>query len=314
MAEGDLTEALAIAAEAARFHKKAGDPRHAAIFQRAISSVYHLKGEYLRAARAAKLSCDTQPDAYEKALSCIVRGQNNTYAGRYKAAFTDFNEALEIAREFQADVYLWTHLFGSRATAFERVGSLDSAIVDREGAARLLCDQGQYRRAAVFINNNGFLLIKQRCLDEAEDRLREALDLLRQEPHLHTEGVIRDSLGYLYALMDRHNDAERYLEKAIRIFEKVSDNAQLIGSLLHLSELRQRQFRYDQAHELALRSLDLASEIESQPHVAEARERLKQVTLDRVVRTKTDNPVFSEMLRVTSIKSARPGRYRDEED
>ena len=312
--DGDLAGALAIAARAARLYKKQGDNRHAGIFLRALANTYFLSGDYNKGAREAKRSCGFFSDRYEEALSLIAAGQNLTYAGSYKAAFTQFDKALDAAREFPQDVYLLTHLFGIRATAYERVGSFDNAIVDREGAASLLCDQGQYRRASLFINNNGFLLIKQRCLDEAEERLREALDLLRQEPHLHTQGVIRDSLGYLYTLMDRHNEAERHLEKSIAIFERVSDNAQLIGSLLHLSELRQRQLRYDEAHGLALRSLDLASEIESQPRIADARDRLKQVTLDRVVRTKTDSPVFSEMLRVTSINSARPGRNRHQED
>ncbi|PYP83754.1 MAG: hypothetical protein DMF61_22440 [Blastocatellia bacterium AA13] len=302
-----------VAEKAVSFYKKQGDTRQAAIFERAVSSVHYQRGEYNKAARIAKRSCRNLSDSYEKALAFILSGQSQTYAGKYKAAFNDFNEALEIAREYPGDVYLWTHLFGSRATAFERVGSYDSAIVDREGAATLLSDKGQYRRAAVFINNNGFLLIKRQCFEEAEDRLREALDLLRHEPHLHTEGVIRDSLGYLYTLTNRPNDAERFLEKSICIFERISDNSQLIGSLLHLSELRQRQLHFEEAHELALRSLDLATEIKSTSLIGEARERLKQVTLDKVVRTRTDSPVFSEILRVTSINSARPGLHRNED-
>ena len=256
---------------------------------------------------------ELQSDPYERALMYVALGNFMIASADFESAFNLFDDAVKIGDDFRKDVYLWTHLYGSRALAYRRTGDLDKAIIDWEGAAALLREQGQMWRSAGYINNIGFLLIRRGELVEAETRLGEALDLVRQDPHLHTEAIVRDSLGYLYTLMDRHNEAERQLEKSVAIFEKVSDNAQLIGSLLHLSELRQRQLYFDEAHELAIKSLDLASEIKSSQHVADARERLKQVTIDRVVRTRTESPVFSEVLRVTSINSARPGRNRDRE-
>ena len=73
-AEGDLNGALLVAEKAALFYRKAGDFRQAAIFERAVSSTYFQRGDYIKAARLAKRSCRNLSDPYEKALAYILSG------------------------------------------------------------------------------------------------------------------------------------------------------------------------------------------------------------------------------------------------
>jgi tetratricopeptide (TPR) repeat protein len=117
---------------------------------------------------------------------------------------------------------------------------------------------------------------------EAEQRVLEALELIEEDPHLHTEGVIYDSLGYAYTLMGQHIDAERFLRKSARILESLNDKSQLVGTLLHLSELYQSLRRYETARLEAARALALATEIDSEPLRIEARDRLKGVMLGQL--------------------------------
>lgn len=279
---GQLSDALANSKAGLDCCFISGDIKHAGIWRRAVAHVLYLQGEYEKAAKEAKLSVEMQDDPYEKALSLLAMGQMQTFLGRYKSAFYYFDKAVRLGSEFPDDVYLWTHLFGIRAIAHRRTGKFDKAIIDWEGSAALLRRQGFFARAAAYLNNIGFLLLRGKHLREAEQRLLEALELIDLDPDRDTEGSIYDSLGCVYTQMDQHSNADRFLSRAIKVFEALGNRAQLAGSLIHLSVLYEKLTRYDDAHEAAVRALDLARESKNEPLVAEAREQLKCVTLSRI--------------------------------
>ncbi len=119
---------------------------------------------------------------------------------------------------------------------------------------------GHPGRAAVCLNNVGWWLGENGQLAEAERVISRAVELVDKEPHLHHRACFYDSLGYIQRLMGRNNDAERYLRQSTEIFEGLSNNAELAGSLLHLSELHQRMRQRQAAREEAVRALRLATE------------------------------------------------------
>jgi tetratricopeptide (TPR) repeat protein len=286
---GDLKCALSVTKCGAQSCKKEGDLKHAAIWERATSNVFYLQGKYEKAARQAISSAKEQPDKYEKALSFVAVGQMQTFAGKYQSAFYYFREAARLGAEFSNDTYFWTHLYGIRALAYRRTGKFDKAIIDWEGSAELLRQQGQLRRAAAYLNSIGFLLLSGKHVREAEQRLLDALELIEQDPHADTEAAIYDSLGCVYTLMGNYSDAERFLRRAIKVFSTLGNKAQIAGSLLHLSDLHQKMARYDDAHETAVRALDLGLELKNEPLIAEAREQLKNLTLSQI-RERRDGP------------------------
>jgi hypothetical protein len=66
------------------------------------------------------------------------------------------------------------------------------------------------------------------------------------------------------------------------MFEELRDTSQLVGTLIHLSELRLRMQEFDDSNRIALRALDLAIETGNQSLISEARENLKKLTLTRM--------------------------------
>lgn len=293
---GDYPVALAIARRAAQAHKVSKDLRHAGIWQRAVSSVLYFRGEYEGAIREAKVSARMQPDQYEKALSLIAVANCQVYAGRYKAAFEHFARAQKIAMDFPDDLYLWSHFYGLRAVAFRRTGKLDKAIIDWEGSAEMLQRHRQFSRAALYLNNIGFLLMMGGHLKEAEQRVLEALELVQQEPHEHTEAVIYDSLGYVYTLMGHYTDAERFLRKSAKMFERAGDRPQLAGTLIHLARLHAQTKHYETAKEHAKRALELADEIELDSLKSQARESYEQILQTELEDSLVDRVVAYEWL------------------
>jgi tetratricopeptide (TPR) repeat protein len=285
----NLDLALKITRRGVQFYNERNDFRHAGIWARAGANVLYLQGKYTQAANQALLSVRGQPDIYEKALSLVAVGQMKTYSGKYRSAFYYFNKAAQLGENFPGDTYFWTHLYGIRALAYRRTGKFDRAIIDWEGSAALLRRQGQLRRAAAYLNSIGFLLLSGKHVKEAEQRLLEALELIEQDPDPYTEAAIYDSLGSTYTLMGNTADAERFLRRSVKIFMALENKAQLAGSLLHLSDLHQKMARYDDAHEAAVRALDLGLELKNEPLIGEAREQLKNLTLSQI-RERQDGP------------------------
>ena len=279
---GRFAMAVEIAREAVSCPAVRGDATAAAVWQRAVANGFLLQGKYDEAASEAKRAIKLGGDDYEIALSLIALGQAQTYAGRYRSALNYFARAAKIAETHAGDVYLWTHLYGGRALAFRRTGKLDRAIVDWEGAAALLSQQGLLWRAALYVNNIGYLFMLGSHLKEAEQRVLKALELVERDPHPHSEAVIYDTLGCVYTRMGQHSAAQTFLRRSVRAFEELGDNSQLVQVLVHLSELRLRMQEYDDSHTLALRALDIAIETGSESLVSEARENLKKLTLTRM--------------------------------
>lgn len=279
---GDFRTAMSTAQQAVSINRDIGDLRHAGIWQRALSNVLFLQGRHREAVKEGKRALKMHVDNYERALSLVEVANVQTYTGKYKSAFAYFNQALLVAREYPDDVYLWTHFYGNRALAYNKTGQFDKAIIDWEGAADLMRAQGHLWRAAAYLNNIGYILMTAGHWKEAEQRVLEALELIEEDPHLHTEGVIYDSLGYVYTLMGQHIDAERFLRKSAKILEGLNDKSQLAGTFLHMSELHQAQRRYETARMEAARALALATEIDSDSLRVESRDRLKGVMMGQL--------------------------------
>jgi len=169
-------------------------------------------------------------------------------------------------------------------------GDLDQAIIEEEIAANICLQNGWLSDAAVLINNIGFYTAGPTKAIEAEKRLLYALDLLKRDPYLHTEAAIYDSLGYVYSIKGLQSQAEKLLTKSVKLFEVFSDKSQLIGSLIHLSQLYDRMRRWKQARSEAERALQLATEINSESLCTEARNQLESI--EAIILKHLDRPRF----------------------
>jgi transcriptional regulator with GAF, ATPase, and Fis domain len=132
--------------------------------------------------------------------------------------------------------------------------------------------------AAVAINSVGFELTKQRRLIEAEHNLLSSVELIAKQPHSPKEASIHDSVGYLHIFRKRYREAEESLNKSAQLFQRIGDKAQLVGTLLHLSELRDHQGNTKAAKAIAQRALKLAEVTGLQRLKTDAMNQLASIT------------------------------------
>ena len=321
VAKGEMAMAHDIASQAALLHEEGDDLTLAGFWRRAVSSTLYYLGKYGEAALEAERSAEIQPDPYQRALSLILLAETHSWCLKSNDAFIALGRVEEIARSFPNDVRLSAQLSASRATAFFVQGD-DQAIVEYERAAALMCQADRVWAAVVSLNNLGFMLARERRLNQAEQRLVSALELLEKDRSLILKAAVYDSLGHVYTLMGRHADAERLLRDSVRIFECIPNRVELAVSLLHLSELHLRMRHYQSAREGAARALKVATDTKLERLSAEARNLLmilesdanchspsKNPNVQRVGDLIKDNPhqklSLKEMARATNLSSSR---------
>ena len=188
-----------------------------------------------------------------------------------------FDIAAGVGAEFPDDTYLWGHFYGTRALTFKRTGRRKRAIIDWEGAIAMLEESGEFAGAAALANNVAKLLMEMGCYEEAGNRLRAALRSLRKRPVPHYKAVFQDSLGYLYVLEERYDEALPLLTASAAGFTRIGDKPQLIGTVLHLAELFERKHSWLKARKHAARAVKLATEIGDAKLLAKANELLSRL-------------------------------------
>jgi len=290
VARGDITEAHSIALLAVRLFEERYDLKLASFWRRALYKALYYQGRYDEAATEAERSADLEPDAYERARSLILLGESNCLCLKLNAAFIALGRAEELARSFRKDTFLNARIHAFRAVAFSSTGDLVQAIVDGEKGAELDMRNGHLGAAAMTLNNVGLWLAKEHRLEEAEQRLVLALELIERCPSLFVEAAIYDSLSDVYSLTGRQDDAERLLKKSANIFLRLPNNAELAASLLHLSELHQRMRQYPRARDEAERALKLATENRLDRVCSGARYLLLSIESDAHIYPRTTNP------------------------
>lgn len=275
--DGDIGFALKIARLGIHFHETHGDLRHAGIWRRALGNTLFLRGHYPWAVAQYLRAAEMQPDSYEKALALVAVGGCLNHADRSTEALGVFKRATVLAAKHPGDWYLWTHFLGARAFAFMRTGNRKKALQDWERAAAMFLEAKQHWRAAANMNNVGFLLTLLGKLDDAEQRLWEALTLLETDPHPATKASIYDSLGYVFVHKRDQLNAHRYFKKAAELFEEIENWSELFATLLRYSEAYEMRRNFFKARQKATYALKLARELEDEDREEEAKERLREL-------------------------------------
>ncbi len=277
MRQGDGVTAVTIARRAVRQYVKAGDDRLAGMWRRALSKALFHRGDLEAAHRAAYRASINQPDNYERALSLISFASYATLLDKHGEALGYFDVAAGVGAEFPDDTYLWGHFYGARALTFKRTGRRNRSIIDSEAAIAMLEESGEFAGAAALANNVAYLLMDMGCHDEAGNRLRAALRSLRKRPVPHYKAVFQDSLGYLYILEERYDEALPLLTASAEGFTQIGDKPQLIGTVLHLAELFERKHSWLKARKHASLAVELATQIGDAKLLAKANELLNRL-------------------------------------
>ena len=275
--DGEVDQSMKVARHAIKLYRKR-DRTLLGMWRRSLANALFLKGNYQRAAREAWCAYARQSNRYERTLSLIAMALPLSRIGNEQEALDKLKYAEHQAIQFfQKDAYLWAHLHAVRAPIYEGVGRLDDAVIDYEGGSCMFEELGEYRRAAACSNDEAWLYLETGHLDDTELLMKRAVRLMKKEPYPHTEACIQDTLGYLYLKQGDYDKALASLRESQALFEEIGDKPQLIGTLLHLSELFELKHNWVRAKRHAARAAELSTEIGDAKLLARANELLSHL-------------------------------------
>lgn len=162
-------------------------------------------------------------DAYAGAFARLSLGISLVERGVFDDAYDNLLDALAVLETSRSTrVMQARHL---RAVALTHVARVKQETGDRAGAltdyheALAFADEAGVQRARAFaLHGLASLLLELGELRAADDRLREALPLMRQSCK-DVEGALVALQGVLFALRGGHEDAERFFRRAESLLE-----------------------------------------------------------------------------------------------
>jgi tetratricopeptide (TPR) repeat protein len=195
----------------------------------------------------------------ESARHLIALGEQLEVGGRLKGARQVYRSALSLS--------LPSLDKSTQILALRRIGRVSLALGDfleaglhYERSAQLARDVSDMRGEVVARTGLGNVLVWQGRWSEAERHYRDALALLEAgegtQPSLERAQLF-NNLGNIHTRLERLDEAEAHLAEALACWRTVSSPLDLAVCYIHYAHLRERQDRYDEAHEFYVQTLEL---------------------------------------------------------
>jgi serine/threonine protein kinase/Tfp pilus assembly protein PilF len=286
---GDVLEIGAARADSLR-----DQPQLRALLHVTIGDVYRVLGRYDRAESLltrAIAEYDMLPDAppLDRAGALTSIANMHFDLRRFAEAEAPTREALEIQRRelgpSHADVL--TSL-GNLATLTARAGDLDSALALHAQVLAIRRDMGPDEPSvSVTLNNMGSILLNAERYAEAEQYLREALDMnLRLLPREHPDVALSMSnMASLYREQARYDDAEPLYREALTLRRSVLGPMHPRVGISHYQLARMHFLRgaldSAEAHYRATLEIDRQAYGDEHPEIAVDATQLARVLLER---------------------------------
>lgn len=173
--------------------------------------------------REAIAEADVHHDAYAGAFARLSLGILLVERSAFDEAFSCLLDALSVFESSRsARVMQARHLRAVALTHLARVkqetGDKAGALADYDEAVGFAEDAGVRRAEAFALHGLSSLLLELGELRAADDRIRAALPLMRENAK-DAEGAIVALQGVLFALRGAHADAERFFRRAAVLLE-----------------------------------------------------------------------------------------------
>ncbi len=173
--------------------------------------------------RRAITEADAAHDVFTGAFARLSLGILLVERGDFDDAFTNLLDSLTVLETSRsARVMQARHLRAIALTHLARVkqetGDTAGALTDYHEAVGIAEETGVRRAEAFALYGVASLLLELRELDAADDRIRAALPLMRENAK-DVEGALVALQGVLFALRGAHEDAERFFRRARVLLE-----------------------------------------------------------------------------------------------
>jgi tetratricopeptide (TPR) repeat protein len=198
-------------------------------------------------------------DVEQTVLHLITLGERQEELGRAKAARQCYRTALSLALPL-ADKTAQTLALRRIGRVAMSLGDLDEATAHYARAAELANDSADLRGSITARTGLGNVLMFQGRWMDAEVHYSTALSLLASvddESFALERGQLYNNVGSAAVRQGRHSDAETWLGRAQELWSHVDSPFDAAVCCLNVGQLRQEQERYDDAHDVYTRALDL---------------------------------------------------------
>lgn len=183
------------------------------------------------------------------------------FVGEYQAARTHYQTALDLLPPHQARER--SMLARKISTTYQRLGDLDQALASLALAQTALADapQSLFLERAQILNELGWINFQRGQFVEAEQYLREALQLAEPDSAPDTVASIHNRLGAVAFETGRLAEAAEQVRRALALREQLGDTAGVARLYNNLGMMNWRQGQWQAALENYTRSLKLMEQL-----------------------------------------------------
>jgi signal transduction histidine kinase/Tfp pilus assembly protein PilF len=177
-------------------------------------------------------------------------------SGRFDAAFSDFKQALELARENPAGQRIG-EIYGFRGVTHYYKGDMPNALNDYTRAIDEFTAANDNEGLSLYLNN---LAIIQKFYGQYELALSQYVRSAKLNQASGRDDRLTynyNNIGILYYELERYSEAESYVLKAYHLYQKVDDELGGANALNNLAYINLYLGKTTQAREYAKRAMEI---------------------------------------------------------
>ncbi len=264
MRQGDYPQAQDYFNQALALNREFGNRRDQAAALNSLGMVYLEMGYAARAGEHYRQALALLKDSDYPGDRANVLGNLGAFYSRrgdYDQALAAYREALDLLRKLEQR-YDQCLALSNLAGVYANLGQMAAAREHFREALSLAenLDNPELRAAALAGLGN-VLTLEPTDRDEAEQALRQALELTRTTGYYRLEGEIRLSLGNLYLVNDQPRKALAELQPALHLFRGLGNPFQIGLGLMASAGAGEKLGNIEVAEQNYRRALEIAEEL-----------------------------------------------------
>ena len=269
--EGNWGEGATLFEQALERSRSAFGPRHMTTItaMNRLANVSVVRGEFERAEalyrEALAAGRELYPNDLQTAYTLAGLSYLHSREGRQQEALAEAEEALSLTLQAAGENSSEAGAAYANVAQIHRLaGNLDRAVpLLRKARAILERTLGpQHPRSASALSQEGLILMYEGKLTEAEREMVHAVELLSVQRASNVNlAVAEQNLGLLRLRQKKYTEADRLFSGALALEEQYAarPNAEMADTLRLLSEVREKERRFEEADSLKARAATISS-------------------------------------------------------
>lgn len=272
----DATLAHELSQNAYETAVRVGNLRERALSLRTLSYCYATNGDYDKALQYGNECIDLLKqieDVESLADALRVLGRIHWELGDYSTALDYGLRTLDLAQSM-GNKELEAHSYNNTAMNYARLGDFDKVGEMLLQALARFQELDDKRGMVLAYNNMAMLNIAEESYDVALQAAENGWRIAQKANMADLEATVLDTLGQIYTMLNRNDEALTMLFAAQEIAESNHLQRETINSILNIARIFLKLDRVDEAVDRGMQALELANRVNSQQALFECHELL----------------------------------------